>query len=476
MQMDATARSAAARMSSSITPSTSAVPAPDDAFLLARGARNLDRPHPMETRILFAEHTAKHGPYQRNLRPYANPPPAILRKPPDTNTFPAQLHRIDQVDPTQHERDSPLRGGLHCQALQPDADNIAQYWMDSFTTDYNVIISAVEATHFTLSVTLADSTVPKTFWNAMKYPQWAAAIDKELTKFEVNKCFTVVPLTHQHIVPMMWLFNIKTDGTKKARLVGRGDRMIPFIDFDPNAVYCGNVAASSIKIALVIAAMYKLVMRGGDLVGAYLVTQANPDFPVHIQTPQGYQIAEGMCIRAVGNLYGFPPAGQNFSKEFDKCLRKCGYENTPWDPKFFFKWVNDKPIIVIAHSDDFLWFGPDDLISEWDHLVATYTRASYRNHVYCDLLTDLATGRIYPIYTKDRSASELVTKVSIFFALHLSWQNQYDNVDRFIRLDPERNYCSEAFLQITVSFGYRLERTLERDKHANGVAERTVGV
>jgi hypothetical protein len=77
----------------------------------------------------------------------------------------------------------------------------------------------------------------------------------------------------------------------------------------------------------------------------------------------------------------------------------------------------------------------------------THTRASYRNHVYCDLLTDLATGRIYPIYTKDRSASELVTKVSIFFALHPSWQNQYDNVDRFIRLDPERNYRSEAFLR-----------------------------
>ena len=349
----------------------------DEAFLLASGARNLDGSHPLETRIRFAEHTAKHGPYQRNLRPYAKPPPSILRQPPDTNPFPAQLHRIDQIDPTQHERDSPLRGGLHRQALPPDADNIAQYWMESFTTDYNVIISAVEATHFTLSVTIADPTVPKTFWTAMKDPQWAAAIDKELTKFEVNKCFTVVPFTNQHLVPMMWLFNIKTDGTKKSRLVGRGDRMIPFIDFDPNAVYCGNVAASSIKIALVIAAMYKLVMRGGDLVGAYLVTQANPDFPVHIQTPQGYQIAEGMCIRAVGNLYGFPPAGQNFSKEFDKCLRECGYENTPWDPKFFFKWVNIKPIIVIAHSDDFRWFGPDDLISEWDHLVATFNKHKY---------------------------------------------------------------------------------------------------
>jgi hypothetical protein len=42
------------------------------------------------------------------------------------------------------------------------------------------------------------------------------------------------------MVPMMWTFVIKTDGTKKARLVGRGDLMIPYIDSDPNAVYCGN--------------------------------------------------------------------------------------------------------------------------------------------------------------------------------------------------------------------------------------------
>ena len=128
---------------------------------------------------------------------------------------------------------------------------------------------------------------------------------------------------------MMWLFIIKTDGTKKARLVGRGDMMIPWIDFDPNAVYCGNVSASSIKIAMVIAALYKLEMGGGDLVGAYLVTLANPDFPVYIKTPQGYNIKPGYCIQAVGNLYGFPPAGQNFSKEFDKCVREYGYDNTP---------------------------------------------------------------------------------------------------------------------------------------------------
>ena len=34
----------------------------------------------------------------------------------------------------------------------------------------------------------------------------------------------------------------------------------------------------------------------------------------------GMEVEDGYCIQAVSNLYGFPPAGQNFSIEFDKCV------------------------------------------------------------------------------------------------------------------------------------------------------------
>ena len=79
-------------------------------------------------------------------------------------------------------------------------------------------------------------------------------------------------------------------------------------------------------------------MRGGDLVGAYLVTRANKDYPVFIKTLKGIE----EYLQAVGNLYGFPLAGQNFSIEFDKCVEEMGYDNTPWDLKLFYKSVNEK--------------------------------------------------------------------------------------------------------------------------------------
>ena len=252
------------------------------------------------------------------------------------------------------------------------------YWYQFQVRNYEYPLIMCETQHFYKMKVAHDPNVPQNYYKAMRNPLWAAAIDKELEKFEKNLCLQIVPYNGQHLVPMMWIFSIKTDGTKKARLVGRGDLMIPDVDFDPNAVYCGNVTSCSIKICVTIAATYKLEQKGGDLEGAYLVTRANPDYAVFIQKPQGYKVPKGMCMQAIGNLYGFPPAGQNFSIEFDKCVTECGYKNTPWDLKFFYKWKNNKPMLIIVHSDDFRWFGEASEMSEWQLLVDTFERHKYK--------------------------------------------------------------------------------------------------
>jgi hypothetical protein len=294
--------------------------------------------------------------------PHTVPPPIIV-----TSTV-----QPDETDPVPDEEDINNINDHY------DEDGILQYWYRFTVNNHEFPLSMVETTHNMFIMPVKDSRVPRTYRQAMNDPVWAQAVETEKTKFRDNEVLLSVPFTGQHLVPMMWLFSIKTDGKYKARLVGRGDLMKPWIDFDPYALYCGNVSACSIKIALTIAAKYKLTMRGGDLEGAYLVTRANKDFPVHIRTPEGYHVEEGDCIQAVGNLYGFPPAGQNFSIEFDKCVKECGYTNTPWDLKFFFKWVKTKPILLIAHSDDFRWFGPEELLSEWDQLVTTFNQHRYK--------------------------------------------------------------------------------------------------
>ena len=88
-------------------------------------------------------------------------------------------------------------------------------------------------------------------------------------------------------------------------------------------------------------------------------------------------------MEALGNLYGFPPAGQNFSKEFDKCVKECGFKNGKKLLKFFFfkffiKWKNNRPILLIAHSDDFRVFCDKRDLSEWDALIINFNKHKYK--------------------------------------------------------------------------------------------------
>ena len=228
-----------------------------------------------------------------------------------------------------------------------DEDGNIQYWYnmrynlstevkngDPSPTEFSRVILETQhwrSTKLLCALEARDPCVPTSYDKAIVLPLWAAAITTELGKFRDYNCLVMAPFTGQHLAPMKWIFSIK------ARLVGRVDLGIPWVNFNPKKIYCGNITACGIKLFLAIAAPYKLRMRGGDLVGAYLVTRANKDYPVYIKTPKGMEVEEGYCIQAVGNLYGSPPAGQNFSIEFDKCVMEMGYVNTPLDLKLFYK-------------------------------------------------------------------------------------------------------------------------------------------
>jgi hypothetical protein len=99
---------------------------------------------------------------------------------------------------------------------------------------------------------------------------------------------------------------------------------------------------------------------------------------------------------------------------------------------------------------------------------------SYRGFKYYDMFTDLNTGRVYPVFTKDRGAEELCHRSAILFDSHPEWRSTGSDGDRFMRVDPELSYRSTLFMQHASKYGYRIEPTPTRDKHANGVAERTI--
>jgi hypothetical protein len=124
-----------------------------------------------------------------------------------------------------------------------------------------------------------------------------------------------------------------------------------------------------------------------------------------------------------------------------------------------------------AHRQQTLEFG-----QQWSldaHKHATYSLAG---NMYCDMFRDHGSYYVYAIFTKSRVADELCGKIDEFFARHPPWKNAGCTSRRFIRTDPEPSYMSLPFLAYMARRGYEVERTPPRDKHANGIAERTVGI
>ena len=119
-------------------------------------------------------------------------------------------------------------------------------------------------------------------------------------------------------------------------------------------------------------------MRGRDVVGVYLVTPGSKDFVLCMSPPEGFVAPPGMVLQVLGNLYCLPSSGRNFSKAVDVSVLKLSYKNTPYVPKFFCKWIDGIPILVMFHSDDFRWIGPRNMLSEWDALVQAFEGSKYK--------------------------------------------------------------------------------------------------
>ena len=83
---------------------------------------------------------------------------------------------------------------------------------------------------------IKDPRILKSYEDTITIPEWRKAIETELEKFRTHNCLIMAVYDGQHLVPMKWISSIKTDGTYKARLVGRGDMMLPWIDFNPKEI------------------------------------------------------------------------------------------------------------------------------------------------------------------------------------------------------------------------------------------------
>ena len=186
--------------------------------------------------------------------------------------------------------------------------------------------------------------IPATVEEAEKFDRengnsiWSASISKELKNvivaFKLLQDGEVPPVGSKEI-PYHFIFDVKFDLTRKARLVAGGHKHKEVPSY---ASYSSVVSRDSVRIIFMLAALNNLKIKSADIGNAYL--NAPNKERVHVKC--GKELfgteAEGNYAVIVRALYGLKSAGNAWRHHFSSYLRDVlGYTMTQADNDVYMK-------------------------------------------------------------------------------------------------------------------------------------------
>lgn len=127
-----------------------------------------------------------------------------------------------------------------------------------------------------------DVRLPRSFKEAIIYPAWREAIDREYKALRDRNTWRYVNRSaDMNPFPFTWVFRLKPldiEGLEflhKARCCIRGDKQQPHIDFDPHSTYTPVASHEAIRLLLAYAAGEQHIIEGADIGNAYLYGDLN---------------------------------------------------------------------------------------------------------------------------------------------------------------------------------------------------------
>lgn len=194
---------------------------------------------------------------------------------------------------------------------------------------------------------------PQNYEEAIKDEEWKEAINKELnahSKLETWK-EAILP-KGEKAIDTKWIFRLKQDGTKKARIVAKG--------FQQNGLgqtYYSPVArVSTIRTILSHAVQENLKIKQLDVPTAFLNGKLEDD--VYIKYPKGLESNKGNVLKLNKALYGLKEAPKCWNKRFHDFMIKNGFEQSKYD----FCLYKTKNTWLLIFVDDILILGEEEPI------------------------------------------------------------------------------------------------------------------
>ena len=201
-----------------------------------------------------------------------------------------------------------------------------------------------------------------TFRDILRMPtaqqkEWKDACREELEALRKRNVFEMVNLPPgRKAIKNRWVFDIKTDGRKRARLVAKGFSQIDGIDYDE--IFSPVVRFETVRMLLATAALENWDISALDVKTAFLYGQLDEE--IYMEQPEGFKVRgqEDKVLRLLRAIYGLKQASLAWWKELDKSFKELGFKRLYADAGLFvYRHADGTIVIVIAYVDDIIFLG-----------------------------------------------------------------------------------------------------------------------
>ncbi|OMP02866.1 Reverse transcriptase, RNA-dependent DNA polymerase [Corchorus capsularis] len=218
----------------------------------------------------------------------------------------------------------------------------------------------LSSTYSTFVSNITSIAEPQSYSEAIKDPNWKAAIDAELHALEANKTWSIVDLPpHKSPVGCKWVFKVKYKSygsieRYKARLVAKGYTQQEGIDF--HETFAPVAKMTTVRCLLAIASTKNWPLYQLDVQNALL--HGDLDEEVYMSLPPGVTSkGENSVCKLHKSLYGLRQASLQWFAKFSTALLTYGFVQSRSDYSLFIKSSKTDFVAILVYVDDIVITG-----------------------------------------------------------------------------------------------------------------------
>ena len=154
--------------------------------------------------------------------------------------------------------------------------------------------------------------------------EWKKVCHEELESLREHHIFELTDLPYSRkVIKNRWVFDIKSNGRKKAQLVAKGFSQQEGIDF--NEIFSPVVHFETVRLMLALSTLQDWHMEAVDVKTAFLYGKLDEE--IYMQQPEGFRLKgqETKVLRLHHAIYGLKQAALAWWKELESSMKQLGF-------------------------------------------------------------------------------------------------------------------------------------------------------